>query len=397
MVSNRCKNITPSATVSLNAKVAELRAAGVDVIAFNVGEPDFDTPETIVDACVKALNEGKTKYTAAAGILPLRKAIGEKLKKDNDVVYTPKQICVSTGAKQALQNALLAIINPGDEVILPIPCWVSYIELIKLADGVPVTVPTNEPGGFQLDIAAIKAAVTPRTRAVLINTPNNPTGAVYNEQDLRALGELAVRHNFYIISDEVYEKLIYGDAKHICVASLSPEIYDHSIVVNGFSKAYSMTGWRVGYTAAPQDIATAIDDLQGHTTSNSTSFAQYACVAALLPENDAAIEDMKAEFRRRRDYLLGALRALPGVTCADADGAFYLMPNISGYYGRSFNGKMIRDSFDFCDFILEEAKVAIVPGAAFESPDNVRITYSNSMQNLGEGVRRIAEALKKLA
>ena len=397
MVSDRIKNLTPSATVELTAKVADMRAAGIDVIAYNVGEPDFNTPDNIIKACEKAMEEGKTKYTPASGIIPLRKAICKKLEKDNNVHYEMNQICVSTGAKQALNNAVLAICNPGDEIIVPTPCWVSYVEIIKLADGKPVLVPTSEQDGFQLDVDAIAKAITPKTRAILINTPNNPTGALYNEERLKALGKLAVEHDIYIISDEVYEKLIYGNCKHICPASLGEDVKAHTIVVNGFSKAYSMTGWRVGYTAAPADVAKGISSLQGHTTSNSTSFVQWACLEALEEHTDPSVEMMRQEFNKRRDYLIKRLRAIPDVFCADADGAFYLMPNVSKYYGRKAeDGRVIKDSADFCDYILDEAKVAIVPGSAFEAPDNVRISYSNSMENIQKGIDRIEAAMAKL-
>ena len=397
MVSDRIKNLTPSATVELTSKVADMRAAGIDVIAYNVGEPDFNTPDNIIKACEKAMEEGKTKYTPASGIIPLRKAICKKLEKDNNVHYEMNQICVSTGAKQALNNAVLAICNPGDEIIVPTPCWVSYVEIIKLAEGKPVLVPTSEQEGFQLNVDAIAKAITPKTRAILINTPNNPTGALYTEESLRALGKLAVEHDLYIISDEVYEKLIYGDRKHICPASLGEDVKEHTIVVNGFSKAYSMTGWRVGYTAAPADIAKGISSLQGHTTSNATSFVQWACLEALEERTDPAVETMRQEFNRRRDYLIQRLRAIPDVFCADADGAFYLMPNVSKYYGRKEeDGRVINNSSDFCNYILDEAKVAIVPGSAFEAPDNVRISYSNSMENIQKGIDRIEAAMAKL-
>ena len=397
MVSDRIKNLTPSATVELTSKVADMRAAGIDVIAYNVGEPDFNTPDNIIKACEKAMEEGKTKYTPASGIIPLRKAICKKLEKDNNVHYEMNQICVSTGAKQALNNAVLAICNPGDEIIVPTPCWVSYVEIIKLAEGKPVLVPTSEQEGFQLNVDAIAKAITPKTRAILINTPNNPTGALYTEESLRALGKLAVEHDLYIISDEVYEKLIYGDRKHICPASLGEDVKEHTIVVNGFSKAYSMTGWRVGYTAAPADIAKGISSLQGHTTSNATSFVQWACLEALEERTDPAVETMRQEFNRRRDYLIQRLRAIPDVFCADADGAFYLMPNVSKYYGRKAeDGRVINNSSDFCNYILDEAKVAIVPGSAFEAPDNVRISYSNSMENIQKGIDRIEAAMAKL-
>ena len=397
MVSDRIKNLTPSATVELTSKVADMRAAGIDVIAYNVGEPDFNTPDNIIKACEKAMEEGKTKYTPASGIIPLRKAICKKLEKDNNVHYEMNQICVSTGAKQALNNAVLAICNPGYEIIVPTPCWVSYVEIIKLAEGKPVLVPTSEQEGFQLNVDAIAKAITPKTRAILINTPNNPTGALYTEESLRALGKLAVEHDLYIISDEVYEKLIYGDRKHICPASLGEDVKEHTIVVNGFSKAYSMTGWRVGYTAAPPDIAKGISSLQGHTTSNATSFVQWACLEALEERTDPAVETMRQEFNRRRDYLIQRLRAIPDVFCADADGAFYLMPNVSKYYGRKAeDGRVINNSSDFCNYILDEAKVAIVPGSAFEAPDNVRISYSNSMENIQKGIDRIEAAMAKL-
>ena len=397
MVSDRIKNLTPSATVELTSKVADMRAAGIDVIAYNVGEPDFNTPDNIIKACEKAMEEGKTKYTPASGIIPLRKAICKKLEKDNNVHYEMNQICVSTGAKQALNNAVLAICNPGDEIIVPTPCWVSYVEIIKLAEGKPVLVPTSEQEGFQLNVDAIAKAITPKTRAILINTPNNPTGALYTEESLRALGKLAVEHDLYIISDEVYEKLIYGDRKHICPASLGEDVKEHTIVVNGFSKAYAMTGWRVGYTAAPPDIAKGISSLQGHTTSNATSFVQWACLEALEERTDPAVETMRQEFNRRRDYLIQRLRAIPDVFCADADGAFYLMPNVSKYYGRKAeDGRVINNSSDFCNYILDEAKVAIVPGSAFEAPDNVRISYSNSMENIQKGIDRIEAAMAKL-
>ena len=397
MVSDRIKNLTPSATVELTSKVADMRAAGIDVIAYNVGEPDFNTPDNIIKACEKAMEEGKTKYTPASGIIPLRKAICKKLEKDNNVHYEMNQICVSTGAKQALNNAVLAICNPGDEIIVPTPCWVSYVEIIKLAEGKPVLVPTSEQEGFQLNVDAIAKAITPKTRAILINTPNNPTGALYTEESLRALGKLAVEHDLYIISDEVYEKLIYGDRKHICPASLGEDVKEHTIVVNGFSKAYSMTGWRVGHTAAPADIAKGISSLQGHTTSNATSFVQWACLEALEERTDPAVETMRQEFNRRRDYLIQRLRAIPDVFCADADGAFYLMPNVSKYYGRKEeDGRVINNSSDFCNYILDEAKVAIVPGSAFEAPDNVRISYSNSMENIQKGIDRIEAAMAKL-
>ena len=391
--SKRVNEMTPSATSSLISKIADMKAAGKDIISFNLGEPDFDTPTKVVDACIKALHDGKTKYVGVGGIAPLRSAICEKLHNDNALDYSAAQICVTTGAKQAIFNAVMALVDPGDEVIVPTPCWVSYVEIIKLAQGVPVLVATKP--NFQLDIDAVKNAVTPKTKAIIINTPNNPTGAVYGERDLEALAELAVANDFYVISDEVYEKLIYDGKAHVSIASLFPGIYQRTVTVNGLSKAYSMTGWRVGYSAAPPDIAKAMTSLQGHTTSNSTSFVQYASVAA-LKECSEDIAAMRNEFCRRRDYMYDRLTAIPGITCTKPGGAFYLMPNISAYFGKSYSGKTIEDSFDFCNYILEHAQVAIVPGAAFEMPVSVRFAYSASMEMIEEGMDRFETALKLL-
>lgn len=393
MVSQRILGITPSATSTLGGKISEMKAAGVNVAAFNLGEPDFPTPDKITKACIDAALAGNTKYAAINGILPLRQAISEKLEKDNHVHYDPAQICVSTGAKQAVFNAVMALVDPGDEVIIPTPCWVSYVEMVKLAQGVPVLVPTRED--FQMDLSAIEAAVTNRTKAIIINTPNNPTGASYPEQDLRALAKLAVQKDFYVISDEVYEKLIYGDTKHVSIASLSPEIYERTVTINGFSKAYSMTGWRLGYSAAPAEVAKGIAALQGHITTNSTTFVQYAGITA-LKECGEEIEQMRQEFCKRRDYMLERLTSIEGITCPMPGGAFYLMPDVSAYFGKKCGDRVIKDSADFCSYMLEEAQVAIVPGAAFEMPSAVRFAYSVSIETIAQGMDRFERALKKL-
>lgn len=393
MVSQRIKDMTPSVTSMLASKISEMQAAGENIIGFNVGEPDFPTPQKITDACTRAIAEGKTKYVAVGGILPLKKEICKKLAKDNELSYDPAQICVSTGAKQALYNAVMAICNPGDEIIIPKPCWVSYVEMVKLAQGVPVLVPCNKD--HSLDIQAIEAAVTKKTRAIIINTPNNPTGAVYTEESLRSLGELAVKNDFYIISDEVYEKLIYDDWKHISVAALSREIYEKTITINGFSKAYSMTGWRIGYTAAPLDISKGITSLQSHVTSNSVTFIHWAAITG-LEQCDDEIEAMRREFGRRRDYMLERLCGLPDISCTKPGGAFYLMPDVSAYFSKEYKGRQIKDSVGFCDYVLDEAKVAIVPGAAFEMPQAVRFAYSTSFENIKEGMDRLEAALKQL-
>ena len=393
MLSKIVKNITPSATCELEGTVADMKAAGIDIVGLNAGEPDFLTPPRIRKAAYEAIEAGKTKYVNIPGIVELRREICKKLERDNGVHYEPSQICVSTGAKQALNNAVLAVINPGDEVIIPMPGWVSYIEIVKLYGGVPVCVDTKED--YQLDIGAIERAITPKTAAILINSPNNPTGAVYKRESLERLADLAVRHDFYIISDEVYEKLIYGNGKHECVASFSKEAYEHTIVINGMSKAFAMTGWRIGYSAAPAEIAKGINDIQGHTTSNSATFTQWAAMVA-LQECEEDIRAMVAEFEKRKDYAYSRLCAMPGVACKNVEGAFYLLPDVSAYYGKAFQGQMIRDSFDFCNYILQEAHVAIVPGGAFCSPNTVRIAYTNSMEKIAEGMDRMEKALAAL-
>ncbi len=395
MLTKRIKNMTPSVTVELTAKVADLRRQGVDVIALNVGEPDFNTPENISQAAKEAIDNGFTKYTAVPGIMELRQAICKKLREDNNVEYMPKEIIVSTGAMQALRNAVLTICEEGDEVILPTPCWVSYTEMIKLAESTPVLVEMSEETGFDLDVKKIKDAITDKTKAILLNTPNNPTGAVYSEEALKELGELAVKHNFYIIADEVYEKLVYDGRKHVSIAALSTAIKEKTIIINGLSKAYAMTGWRLGYGAGPEEIIRGMNSLQGHMTSGTNSITQKAAIEALLGPQDS-IEYMRQQFDERRKYLLERLRNMNGIECANATGAFYLMPNISNIFGKIYNGKVIENSIDVSNFLLEEAHIAVVPGDAFESPNNVRIAYSNSLENIKEAIDRMEKALELL-
>lgn len=393
MLTKRIKRMTPSATIELEGTVAELKAKGVDVISLNVGEPDFDTPYNIIRACEEAINSGQTKYITVTGLLSLREAICKKLKVDNNVVYEPREIVVSTGAKQALYNSLLAICSPGDEVIIPKPCWVSYVEMVKLADSIPVLVDTD--ASFQLDINAIEKAITPKTKAIIINTPNNPTGAVYKKESLLELARLAVQNGLYVLSDEVYEKLIYDGNEHICIASLSEDIKSLSVIINGFSKTYSMTGWRIGYCAAPSEISRGIASLQGHTTSNSTTFVQWAALEALNGSQNS-IKLMLKEFNKRRLYLYDRLINMPNISCSKADGAFYLMPDVSSYFGKRNDKGVIKNSYDFCNYMLEEAYLAIVPGIAFESPNTVRIAYSNSLENIKKGMDSMELMLAKL-
>lgn len=393
MLAKRIQNMTPSATSELLGKVAEMRVAGEDIIAFSAGEPDLQTPQAVIDACKKALDEGRTKYTGIGGILELKKEICLKLERDNHVLYSPEQICVSTGAKQALFNAVMALVDDGDEVIIPTPCWVSYVEMVKLAGGVPVPVSTK--ADYSLDIGAIADVITKRTKAVIINTPNNPTGVCYGGASLKALAELAVQHDFYVISDEVYEKLVYDGNIHTSIAAFSKEIYDRTVIINGLSKSHSMTGWRLGYSAAPKEISRGITSLQGHMTSNSTTFVQWAAAEALRGCDDA-VEEMRQEFAKRRDYFYERLCALPGITCVKPGGAFYLMPDVSSCFGKKAGGRTIENASDFCDYILQEAKVAIVPGSAFGMPKTVRIAYTESMERIREGLERLESALSKL-
>jgi len=395
-LSKRIQNIAPSATLAFTDRVAEMRGKGIDVIAFNVGEPDFDTPENIRKAGCAAIESGKTRYTPAAGIADLRKVIAEKLLRENGMKYDPAAISVGTGAKQPLCNTVLALCEEGDEVILPTPCWVSYVEMIKLAGAKPVLVPTSEKNGFQLDVAAIEKAVTDKTVAILINTPNNPTGAVYSEETLRALAKVALDHDLMVISDEVYEKLTYNGKKHFSIGSISPEMQEHTVTINGVSKAYAMTGWRIGYAAGPLPLIKGINKLQGHATSNPCSISQYASVEAIGGPQDS-VEKMRVEFDRRRQMLVKKLNEMPGISCADADGAFYLMPNVSAYFGKTApDGTVIKDDVALADYLLNTAHIAVVQGSAFEYPASVRISYSNSFEALTEGMRRMEDALAQL-
>lgn len=395
LLTKRVKNMKPSATVELTAKVLDLKRQGVDVIALNVGEPDFNTPENVCRIGKKAIDEGFTKYTTVSGTVELREAICKKLLEDNKIKYSPKEIIVSTGGKQVLINAVLALCEEGDEVLLPTPCWVSYIEMIKLAGSKPVLIKTEEEDEFQLNIQKIKEAITDKTKAIIINTPNNPTGAVYTEETLRELGQLAVKHDFYIISDEIYEKLVYDGCKHISIASFSSEIKEKTIVVNGFSKAYAMTGWRLGYGAGPAEVIKGMTSLQGHMTTSANSISQMAAVEALEGPKES-IDYMRTQYDKRRKYLLDRLNKMKDIRCSQARGAFYLMPNISSLFGKSYKGEIIKDSKDVANFLLDKAHIAVVPGEAFEAPENVRISYSNSLEKIKEAMDRMEKALSIL-
>ena len=393
--SRKAKNINPSITLAITAKAKALKAEGVDVVSFGAGEPDFNTPKNIIDAAVRAMEEGKTKYTPTAGILELREAICNKLEKDNNLKYNPNQIIVSTGAKQCLADVFMAILNPGDEVIVPTPYWVSYPELIKLADGIPVFVEANEKAGYKYTIEDLEKVVTDKTKALVLNSPNNPTGTIYQKEELEVIAEFAKKHDILIISDEMYEKLIYDGEKHISIASLSQDAYERTIVINGVSKAYAMTGWRIGYAAGKEEIIKLMVSVQSHVTSNPNSIAQYASVEALNGPTDELVK-MIAEFDNRRKFMVKRIGEIEGLDIIYPKGAFYLMINVSCVYGKAINGKTIKNSLDFSSELLEEEKVAVIPGAAFGLDKFIRLSYATSQKDIEEGLNRIENFIKKL-
>lgn len=395
MLTNRINNLSPSKTMYFTARARELKEQGISVMDFSVGEPDFGTPENICGAAKAAIDAGYTKYTVVNGIRELREAICEKLKEENQAIYRPDQICVGTGAKQPLFNAVFAVCEAGDEVIIPTPSWVSYEEMVKLVGATPVFVECLEEEGFELNPEAVLKAVTEKTKAIIINTPNNPTGAVYKKETLQKLGELAVKYDFYVITDEVYEKLVYGEAKHVSIASCSEEIKEKCILINGFSKSYAMTGWRIGYAAANDEVISAIKGIQSHTTSSSNSITQYAGVEAYRGTQES-VKLMREEFIRRREYLVSRIRKMPYVSCIPSPGAFYLMLNIGELKGKTFGNVVIDSSATLADLLLNHAHIAFVAGEAFHADDYMRICYAVSMENIREGMDRLENFLKEV-
>ena len=391
----RIQGINPPATLAISARAKALRAKGVDVISFGAGEPDFDTPDHIKEAAIKALREGFTKYTPATGIEELKEAICEKFERDNGLSYSPEEVIVTCGGKQALYNLAMALFEEGDEVIVPAPYWVSYPAMIRLAGAEPVIVETSEEEGFKMRPEALEEAVTERTKAVIINSPSNPCGAVYGREDLEAIAEVALRHDLWIISDEVYEHILYDGLKHVSIASLSPELKERTIVVNALSKTYSMTGWRMGYAAGPKEVIAAMGKVQGQSTSNPTSFAQKGAVAALKGPQEGVAE-MQREYQRRRDLVWELLTSIEGISCFKPLGAFYVFPNFSAYLGRTFKGEEIGDSTALGSYLLEEAKVAVVPGVEFGKEGHLRLSFPIALEVIEEGVKRIKEALRRL-
>src|SRR6516225_7176420 len=386
-ISRRAASLSPSLTLAIDSKAKQMKADGLDVVGFGAGEPDFDTPKHIKDAAIKALNEGFTKYTPASGIPELRQAIVDKFKRENGLTYKPAQVIVSCGGKHSCYNVILATCEEGDEVIIPAPYWLSYPEMVKLAGATPVVLPTSDATEFKVTPEQLRKAITPKTRLFVLNSPSNPTGSIYSREEIKALGDICVENGVLIMSDEIYEHLLYDGAKHKSVASFSQAHYDHTIIVHGLAKAYSMTGWRIGFLAAPEPIAKAIDAVQSHSTSNPTSFAQKGGVAALTGPQDH-LPKWLAEFDQRRRFAHAKLNSIPGISCVNARGAFYLFPNISGTGLKSS---------DFCAKLLESEKVAAVPGIAFGADDYLRISYATSMDNIEKGLERIERFCKSAA
>jgi len=392
-ISQRAQSVPPSATIAVTARAKELKAEGVDVVGFGAGEPDFDTPEYIKAAAIKSLQGGQTKYTAAAGIPELKKAIAEKLQKENGLAYTADQVIVNMGGKHSVYEAMQAVLDPGDEVILPRPYWVTYPETIKLAGAVVKVVETEKANGYKLTPDELKAAITDKTAMLVLNSPSNPGGFSYTPDELRALAKVLEGTDIYVMSDEIYEKLIYGDTKFISFAALSDDAFGRTLTLNGFSKAFSMTGWRLGFTAGPLDAIKAMGRLQSHMTSNPVTFGQYAAVAALGPEADGAIEAMRVEFEKRGKYMADRLNAMKGVECAEPTGAFYCFPDISAHFGRTIGGVEIADSMVFAKTLLEQSNVAVVPGSPFGCGDNVRLSFACSMEQITKGLDRLEKWL----
>lgn len=394
-ISEKCRNIHPSVTLAIDARAKQLRAMGLDVIGFGAGEPDFDTPRYIKSAARDALDAGMTKYTPVAGTVELRTEIQQKLLHDNGLDYELADIIVSSGAKQCLFNALSAILDPGDEVLLPSPCWVSYPEMVRMAGGVPVMVKGDEANGFLVDADALRPHVTERTKALILNSPNNPSGSVCSRALLEGIAALAVEKQFYVISDEIYEKLIYDGEAHVSIASLGDEIRAQTIVVNGVSKSYAMTGWRIGYAAGPKPVIRAMTAFQSHSTSNPNSIAQHAAAVALT-NGEKFMHDSLVEFDARRRLMHQLISGIPGLSAALPKGAFYMMLNISALIGKSLNGRAIRGSDDFAEMLLESQKVAVVPARAFGDDRYVRLSYATSRDKITLGLARIAEFVKEL-
>ena len=386
-LADRVNRISPSMTFAISSKAKALKAQGIDICDFSVGEPDFITPEHIREAAKAALDAGKTKYTPTAGLPELREGIADKLRTQNALPYTADQVLVTAGGKQALYNTLSVLLDPGDEVLIPIPAWVTYPEIVKVNGAEPIPLQTDEGTGFKVTAAQLGAAITPRTRVLMLNSPSNPTGAVYTREEIRDLAEVVVAHGIVVVADEIYENLIYGDVEHVSIGSLGEEIFDLTVTCNGFSKAYAATGWRLGYAAGPLSVIKAATSLQSHTTSGANTFAQYGAIAALAASQET-VEAMRRTFMARRDLIVTGLQAIPNLTCTVPQGAFYAFPSIA---------RTGLDSMTFCRRLLEEEAVAAVPGIAFGAGTHIRISYATDTETLREGLRRLERFVRALS
>ncbi|MBO5480247.1 MAG: pyridoxal phosphate-dependent aminotransferase [Clostridia bacterium] len=394
-IASRMTSLSPSLTLAISAKAKAMKAAGEPVVSFGVGEPDFNTPDNIIAAAKKALDDGQTKYTPSSGLLPLRKAICEKFQKDNGLDYEPSQIIVSNGAKHSIYNACFATLEEGDEVIIPAPYWLTYPEVVKVCGATPVYLQCKKENKFKFTAEELKAAITPKTKMLIFNSPSNPTGAVYNEEEVRAIAKVCEDAEIFVLADEIYEKLCYNGVKPFSIAACSEKMKDLTITINGVSKTYAMTGWRVGYLAAPKDIAKAIDSFQSHATSNACSISQYATIAALR-SSEEEINAMVEVFDKRREKLLALVDEIDGVQAVEPDGAFYVMLVIGDLYGKSYNGKTLTNSVEFADALLDAEKVATVPGVSFGADDCLRLSYSLSEEDIQTGLARIKRFVENL-
>jgi len=393
-VSKRAGSVQPSATIAVSARAKELKAQGVDVVSFGAGEPDFDTPDYIKDSAVQALKAGHTGYTAAAGVIELREAIADKLRKENGLNYSPEQVIVTIGAKHAVYEAMQAVLDPGDEVIMPAPYWVTYPDAVKIADGLPKVIQADRANDYKITPQQLKDAINEKTAMLIINSPNNPGGFSYSPEELAALAEVLKGTDVVVLSDEIYEKLIYGDTKFISFASISSDAYNRTLTVNGLSKAFAMTGWRLGYAAGPLEVIKAMGRLQSHMTSNPVTFVQQAAVTALTTTT-GVVQEMRTEFERRGKYMAQRLNGIKAVFCPEPTGAFYCFPDVSNHYGRNINGAQIEGSLDFAKALLEQANVAVVPGLPFGCDDNVRLSFACSLEQITKGLDRIEKWLNQ--
>ena len=393
-ISKRLQSIKPSPTLAIDAKAKALKAKGVDIISFGTGEPDFDTPQNIKDAAINAINKGFTKYCPVAGTPDLKDAIINKFKTENNLEYTREQVMVSCGGKHSLFNLFQTIFDEGDEVIIPAPYWVSYPDMAVLAGAVPVFITTSDKNHFKVKPTEIEKVITKKTKAFILNSPSNPTGNTYTKEELEEIANICIKNNLLIISDEIYEKLVYDNFKFFSIAQVSQEVKEHTVVVNGVSKAFAMTGWRIGYAAGPKEIIAAMTKMQSQSTSCPTSISLKAATEALNGDKKC-LETMRKEFEKRRNYIVERLNKITGITCLKPEGAFYVFPNVSNLLNKTYNGKLINTDIELADYLLDEAKIAVVPGSAFGAKGFIRFSYATSMENIIEGLNRLEAALKK--